>query len=109
MQPCRCAASTSSNQHVEQSLCVSAAIHAQQKCSASAAPTIHILIHAPVVASCPAGKKALAKAQAGSYDETAVRAKIESYIQDNKVGGLFAISPRQATAVHNTFADLTAV
>lgn len=31
------------------------------------------------------GKKALAKAQAGSYDEKATRAKIESLIADNKV------------------------
>jgi hypothetical protein len=32
-----------------------------------------------------AGKKALAKAQAGEYDAAATRAKIEGYIRDNKV------------------------
>lgn len=32
-----------------------------------------------------AGKKALAKAQAGEYDAAATRAKIEQYIKDNKV------------------------
>lgn len=32
-----------------------------------------------------AGKKALAKAQAGDYDAAATRAKIEQYIKDNKV------------------------
>lgn len=32
-----------------------------------------------------AGKKALAKAQAGDYDAAATRAKIEKYIKDNKV------------------------
>eukprot|EP00879_Flechtneria_rotunda_P001282 GHRR01001431.1.p1 GENE.GHRR01001431.1~~GHRR01001431.1.p1 ORF type:complete len:186 (+),score=56.03 GHRR01001431.1:96-653(+) len=31
------------------------------------------------------GKKALAKAQAGDYDNAAVRAKVEQYINDNKV------------------------
>ena len=31
------------------------------------------------------GKKALAKAQAGAYDEAATRAKIEQYIKDNSV------------------------
>lgn len=32
-----------------------------------------------------AGKKALAKAQAGEYDAAATRSKIEGYIRDNKV------------------------
>jgi hypothetical protein len=31
------------------------------------------------------GKKALAKAQAGQYDEAATRAKVEQYIADNPV------------------------
>jgi len=31
------------------------------------------------------GKKALAKAQAGDYDQAAVRAKIEGLLKDNKV------------------------
>lgn len=43
-----------------------------------------------------AGKLALAKAQAGQYDEAAVKAKIQSLIKDNPVrGACHEIAPLQ--------------
>lgn len=82
-----------------------APVHAARRCCAGRAPAVRVRAEVksddgPVsravnwlsvaVKNSPANavKQAIAKAQAGEYDEKAVAARLESYIDDHKVRGL---------------------